>query len=113
MGELLCKNQQLPVRNFQLLCGRCRYCAFSSNCCRRCTYHLDPDRYALLCFNLVNGNPAILAVQNSLDETALRVTRAISKLWHPVWTLVQNGRSEERRVGKECRASRSARRERD
>src|SRR5437667_355050 len=64
--------------------------------CLTSTYHLDPDRYALLCFNLVNGNPAILAVQNSLDETALRVTRAISKLWHPVWTLVQNGKCKTR-----------------
>jgi hypothetical protein len=36
----------------------------------------------LLQLNLSNRNRSVRAIENSLNQTALRIARTISKLWH-------------------------------
>src|SRR5262249_29165295 len=45
-------------------------------------YHIDPNRNAVLRFNLPDRNGAICAVEHPFNQTALCVARTISKLWH-------------------------------
>src|ERR1700736_954152 len=84
MGELLGKNEELIVRDFQVLRlwerSGSRFFLASTYWPR--AHHFDPNRNATLLLDLVNGDRTIGAVQNSLDQFALGVTRAIGKLWH-------------------------------
>jgi hypothetical protein len=56
--------------------------AYFCFCGLRRFYHIDPNRDALLRFNLIDRNGAISAVEHPLNQTALRIPRTISKLWH-------------------------------
>ena len=81
MRELLSENEQLAVRNFQALrrragFGRAQQSQFSLKCVRlayfcfcglRRFYHIDPNRDALLRFNLMDRNGAICAVEHPFN----------------------------------------------
>src|SRR5262249_59570723 len=96
MRELLGKNEQLPVWNFQALRRRGDFRQseqpqFSLSSRRRACFcfrglgrfhHIDPNRNALLRFNLPDRNGAIRAVEHPFNQTALRIACTISKLWH-------------------------------
>ena len=45
-------------------------------------YRIDPNRNAVLRFNLPDRHGAICAVEHPFNQTALRVAGTISKLWH-------------------------------
>ena len=76
MRKLLSENEQLAVWNFQAFrrrggFGRAEQPQFSLNCARRACfcfhglsrfYHIDPNRNAVLRFNLPDRNGAICAV---------------------------------------------------
>ena len=108
MRELLSENEQLAVRNFQALrrrggFGRAQQPQFSLKCVRlacfcfcglRRFYHIDPNRDAVLRFNLVDRNGAICAVEHPFNQTALRIARTISKLWHRRGKIVGNVESQ-------------------
>src|SRR4029453_1040367 len=96
MRKLLSENQQLTVRNFQALrrrgsFGRAEQPQFSLSCRRRAClsdrrvrrfHHLCPNGDAVLRFNLTDRYGTICAVEYPFNQTALRVARTISKLWH-------------------------------
>ena len=81
MRELLSENEQLAVRNFQALrrrggFGRAQQSQFSLKCVRLACfcfcglsrfYHIDPNRDALLRFNLMDRNGAICAVKHPFN----------------------------------------------
>src|SRR6266487_4637423 len=90
MGELLGKNEQLTMRNFQGLSGRSGRCDISTTNLRFHANYIDPNRNALLQFDLANSDRTICTVEYTLHEASLRVTRPISKLWHRSWILVRN-----------------------
>ena len=83
MGELLGKNEQLSVRDLQALgCWRrCRFFTFP-RCFRHGENRFDLNRDALLHFDLPNRDRPIGAIQHALDQTALRISSSIGKLWH-------------------------------
>ena len=82
MAELLGKNEQLAVRDFQGSRGRGTRRTVYPYDFRLRANHVDPDRNAVLQFDLANRDRTIRAIEHALNETALRVPRAISKLWH-------------------------------
>jgi len=102
MRELLSENEQLAVRNLQAFgrrgdLGRAQQSQFSLNCVRLAYfcfcglsgfYHIDPNRNAVLRFNLTDRNGTICAIEHPFNQTPLRISRTISKLWHRVTTLV-------------------------
>src|SRR6185312_14043835 len=96
MGQLLGENEQLTVRNFQILRGRgrrsavflCRF-GFRPN-------QFDPDGNAFLQLNLSNGDCSVWAIEHALNQTALRVAGTVCKLWHRGGKLVGNKRSQTR-----------------
>src|SRR5438046_3257685 len=90
MGELLGKNKQLAVRNFQGLSGRCGGCGVSTADLRFRANYINPNRNALLQFDLANSDSTICTVEHALNEDALRVTSPIRKLWHRSWILRRN-----------------------
>src|SRR4030095_6443068 len=108
MRELLSENEQLSMRNLQPLCRRgdfrrtqqsqfslswgLRACFCFSGLGR--FYHIDPNRNAVLRFNLTDRYGAICAVEHPFNQTALRVSRTISKLWHRRRKIIGNGKSE-------------------
>src|SRR5438477_3005631 len=108
MRKLLSENEQLAVRNFQAFrrrggFGRAEQPQFSLNCGRRAYfcfhglsrfYHIDPNRNAVLRFNLPDRNGAICAVEYPFNQTALRIARTISKLWHRRGKIVGNAESQ-------------------
>src|SRR4029450_3230729 len=108
MRKLLSEDQQLPVRNFQALrrrgdFGRAEQPQFSLSCrWRACFclsglsrfYHVNPNRNAVLRFNLADRNGTICAGEHSFNQTALRVARTISKLWHRRGKIIGNSKSE-------------------
>jgi hypothetical protein len=94
MGELLGKNEQLTMRNFQGLSGWSGRCDISTANLRFRANYIDPNRNALLQFDLANSDRTICTVEYTLHEASLRVTRPISKLWHRSWTLVRNSKFE-------------------
>jgi hypothetical protein len=108
MRELFSENEQLAVRNFQALrrrggFGRAQQSQFSLKCVRLACfcfcglsrfYHIDPNRDALLRFNLMDCNGAICAVEHPFNQTALRIARTISKLWHRRGKIVGNVESQ-------------------
>ena len=57
-------------------------------------YHIDPNRDAVLRFNLMDRNGAICAVEHPFNQTALRVAGTISKLWHRRGKIVGNIESQ-------------------
>jgi len=63
-------------------------------CGLRGFYHIDPNRDALLRFNLMDRYGAICAVDDPFNQTALRVARTISKLWHRPEKVVGNHESQ-------------------
>ena len=81
MRELLSENEQLAVRNFQALrrrggFGRAQQPQFSLKCVRLAYfcfcglsrfYHIDPNRDAVLRFNLMDRNGAICAVEHPFN----------------------------------------------
>src|SRR5437868_7420602 len=94
MGELLGKNKQLAMRNFQGLSRWCGRCNISTANLRFRANYIDSNRNALLQFDLANSDRTICTVEYTLHEASLRVTRPISKLWHRSWTLVRNSKFE-------------------
>jgi len=92
LGKLLGKNEQLTVRNFQGLLGSCgRYISSAADLRFRADY-INPNRNALLQFDLANSDRTIGTVEYTLHEASLRVTRPISKLWHRSWILILNSK---------------------
>jgi hypothetical protein len=83
VAKLLGKNQQLSVRDFQILrwCFACRSSGFLRRLWRG-SNDLDFNRDAALLLNLVNRDRAVRAVEHTLDQGTLRITRTISKLRH-------------------------------
>ena len=81
MRELFSKNEQLAVRNFQVLrrrggFGRAQQPQFSLKCVRLACFcfcglsrfhHIDPNRNAVLRFNLPDRNGAICAVEHPFN----------------------------------------------
>src|SRR6266481_9009511 len=96
MSELLGENEQLTVRNFQILCGRRGSYAFALCRFGLGPHQLDPDRNTFLQFNLSNGDCSICAIKYALNQAALRVASTICKLWHRRGKLVGNRRSQTR-----------------
>src|SRR5204863_8209601 len=108
MRELLSENQQLAVRNFQALrrrgdFGRAQQPQFPlsrGRCGSLCFnglnrfHHIDSNRDAVLRFNLTDRNGTICAVEHPFNQSALRVARTISKLWHRRGKIVGNAESQ-------------------
>src|SRR3989442_979555 len=94
MGKLLGKNEQLPVRNFQVTRGSFRWRAASRNHLRFRAEHFDPNRNTLLQFNLPNRNYSICAIEHALNKAALRVAGTVSKLWHRRGKISGNAKSQ-------------------
>jgi len=86
--QLLGKHQQLTMRDFQVLrFRRGPFRAFAvSGHGRNC---IDSNRNAALLLDLAYGHCAIGAIQHTFNQTALRVSRPISKLWHRGYKLLQ------------------------
>src|SRR5438270_12234701 len=80
------------MRNFQGLPRWRGRCNISTANLRFRANDIDPNRNALLQFNLANSDRTICTVEYTLHEASLRVTRPISKLWHRSWTLVRNSK---------------------
>jgi hypothetical protein len=83
--------------------GRAQQSQFSLKCVRLACfcfcglsrfYHIDPNRDALLRFNLMDRNGAICAIENPFNQTALRIPRTISKLWHRRGKVIGNRESQ-------------------
>src|SRR6267143_87191 len=96
MSELLGENEQLTVRDFQILRGGRGSCAIAW--CRFWlgAHQFDPDRNTFLQFNLSDGDSSICAIKYALNQTALRVASTICKLWHRRGKLIGNRRSQTR-----------------
>ena len=82
MAQLLRKNEQLPMRNFQALRSRLGPGAIWTRSGRSGADDVDPNRNAALLLNLANSDRTVRTIQYSFNESALRDPRAISKLWH-------------------------------
>jgi hypothetical protein len=93
MRELLGEYEQLALRKLQVV----RRDRSSENTgrpqffWRRWFWHFlfrrrgdgfDSNRHAVLLLDLPDGDCAIGAIQNALDQCALRIARPIGKLWH-------------------------------
>src|SRR5438477_5025905 len=76
------------MRNFQGLPRWRGRCNISTANLRFRANDIDPNRNALLQFDLANSDRTICTVEHTLNEAALRVTRPISKLWHRSWILI-------------------------
>src|SRR5215212_3346396 len=87
MRELLGEQQQLAVRNLEVLSGsgRCRRCGPRTVTALRhgrSHYRLDFDRDATQLLNLSDGDGAIGAIHDALDESPFGIASAIGKLGH-------------------------------
>src|SRR4029450_11655250 len=94
MGELLSENEQLTVRNFQIPRGRRWRGAFPL-----CRFGLgpdqiDPDGSTFSQFNLSDSDCSICAIEDGLNQTALRVAGTVCKLWHRRGKLIGNRGSQ-------------------
>src|SRR5438034_11287019 len=78
------------MRNFQGLSGWRGRCNISTGDLWFRANYINPNRNALLQFDLANSDRTICTVEYTLYEAALRVTRPISKLWHRSWILILN-----------------------
>src|SRR4030095_12027767 len=96
MSELLGENEQLTVRDFQILRRRRGWCAIGWCRFGLGPHQLDPDRNTFLQFNLPNGDCSIWAIEYALNQGALRVASTICKLWHRRGKLIGNRRSQTR-----------------
>jgi hypothetical protein len=76
---------------FSLKCVRLAYFCFRG---LSRFYHIDPNRDAVLRFNLMDRNGTICAVQHPFNQTALRIPRTIGKLWHRRGKIVGNVESQ-------------------
>src|SRR5262245_59746372 len=96
MGELLGENEQLTVRNFQILrWGRWRGAVSLRGFSLR-PNQVDADRDTFLQFNLSDGDGSIGAIKHALHQASLRVAGTVCKLWHRCGKLVGNRRSQTR-----------------
>ena len=82
MSELFGENEQLTVRDFQILCGRRdsragAWCRFGFG-----PHQLDPDGNTLLQFNLSNGDRSIWAIEYAFNQASLGVAGTVCELWH-------------------------------
>src|SRR5882724_12398455 len=82
MGELLSENEQLAVRNLQILDRRRGCCALSCFRFRFRSHQFDADRDTLLQFNLPDRKSSISAVEHAFNEAALGIAGTVSELWH-------------------------------
>jgi hypothetical protein len=82
MGELLGENEQLTVRNFQILRGRRWRGAVSLGSFSFGPHQLDPDGNTFLQFDLSDGDCSICTIEYALNQAALRVAGSVCKLWH-------------------------------
>src|SRR5439155_11238846 len=94
MSELLGKNEQLTVRDFQILRGRCdsraiAWCRFGFG-----PHQLDPDRNTLLQFNLSNGDRSIWAIEYAFNQASLGVAGTVYELWHRRGKISRNLKSQ-------------------
>jgi hypothetical protein len=96
MSELLGENEQLTVRDFQILRRRRGSCAIAWCRFGLGPHQIDPDRNTFLQFNLSNGDCSICAIEYALNQGALRVASTICKLWHRRGKLIGNRRSQTR-----------------
>ena len=85
MSELLGENKELAVREFEILRGDCG-CGrrFAVDHLRPGRHRFDPDWDAMLLLDLADRDGPIRNVQDTFDEAALGITRAIRKLRHQV-----------------------------
>src|ERR1700739_4353793 len=96
MSELLGENEQLTVRDLQILRGRRRSRAVASRRLGFGPHQVDPDGNTFLQFNLSDGDCSICAIKYALNQAALSVASTICKLWHRRGKLVGNLRSQTR-----------------
>src|SRR6266850_4525627 len=82
MSELLGENEQLTVRDFQILRGRRGSGAIAWRRFGLGPHQIDPDRNTFLQFNLSDGDCSICAIEYALNQTSLCVTGTVCKLWH-------------------------------
>jgi hypothetical protein len=82
MRQLLSENEQLTVRNFQVARGRFRLRSARRYDLRFSAEHLDPNRDALLRFNLPDRNCSICAIEHTFNQAPLGIAGTIRKLWH-------------------------------
>src|SRR5438067_7552204 len=78
------------MRNFQGLSGWRGRCNISTGDLWLRANYINPNRNALLQFDLANSDRTICTVEHTFHEAALCVTRPISKLWHRSWILTRN-----------------------
>src|SRR4029077_1568288 len=90
MSELLGENEQLTVRDFQILRGGRDSCAIAWCRFGLWPHQLDPDRNTFLQFNLSDCDRSICAIKYALNQAALRVASTICKLWHRRGKLIGN-----------------------
>jgi hypothetical protein len=86
-----CKEPQFP------LSGGRRACFWFRGLSR--FYYIDPNRNAVLRFNLSDRDGTICAVEHPLNQTALRVARTIRELWHRRGKIIGNAKSETEKWG--------------
>src|ERR1700722_20046378 len=92
MGKLLGEEQKLAMGNFQVLRRRTGWSLLLVGDLGA-TDDLDLDRDATFLLDLQNRDRSIGAIQNTFNQTPLRVARPISKLWHSSGNLVRNPKS--------------------
>src|SRR3984893_17193130 len=96
MSELLGKNEQLTVRNFQIPRGRrgsyaIAWCRFELG-----PHQPDPHTNTFFRFHLSDAVCSTGAINYAINQAALRVASTICKLWHRRGKLVGNRRSQTR-----------------
>jgi hypothetical protein len=82
MGKLLGKNEQLAMWDFQVARGTFRLRGARRYDLRFSAHHFDPNRDALLRFNLPDRNCSICAIEHTFNQAPLGIAGTISKLWH-------------------------------
>ena len=83
MAELLRENEQLAVRDLEILGGRRgRGGGLAIDHLRARGHRFDPDRHAILLFDLPDGDGSVGDIEHAFDETALGIACAIGKLRH-------------------------------
>jgi hypothetical protein len=94
MGELLRKNEQLPMRNFQILGLRCRCRIITLSRFWSWSYELNSDGNTFLQFNLSDRDCSICAIEHALNKASLSIPGTICELWHRREKLIGNRRSQ-------------------
>jgi hypothetical protein len=82
MAELLGEDEQLAMRDFQVLRGRCDGGRLAVASLGRSAERFDPDRNSILLFDLANRDGAVGDIEDALDQTTFRIAGAIGKLRH-------------------------------